>query len=80
MSSITITPDGRVSFIWSDELAALREIGDCSIRRASHVEPTTDGRWTADMAPSGGPVLGPFDLRGDALKAEVQWLADNLGF
>ena len=36
--------------------------------------PTPDGRWTADMTPVGGPVLGPFDRRSEALEAEHAWL------
>ncbi len=37
------------------------------------------GRWIADMARSGGPCLGPFDSRADALAAERAWLRDNIG-
>ena len=71
---LTISQAGVVSFIWNDALAELRNEGHCSIRRASHVEPTEDARWTADMAPVGGPVLGPFDTRTAALDAEHVWL------
>ena len=49
-------------------------LGTVNIRRASHVEPTTEGRWTADLSPVGGPMLGPFALRSEALDAEQQWL------
>lgn len=51
---------------------------DKSIRRASHVEPTSDGQWTADMSPSLGPVLGPFPTRGEALAQEKAWLEREL--
>ena len=44
------------------------------IARASHVEPDPDGRWQADLRPVGGPVLGPFDRRSEALAAELAWL------
>ena len=30
--------------------------------------------WWADMIPSGGPVLGPFAQRDEALAHEVHWL------
>lgn len=36
-------------------------------------------QWAADMAPSGGPLLGPFDSRQSALAAEVEWLQQNRG-
>jgi hypothetical protein len=44
------------------------------ITRASHVEPDRDGFWWADMGPSGGPVLGPYGSRTEALGAEREWL------
>lgn len=34
-------------------------------------------KWWADMLPSGGPVLGPYDDRDTALEAEIAWLQDN---
>ncbi|WP_242687916.1 hypothetical protein [Alienimonas californiensis] len=46
--------------------------------RASHVEPADGGVWTADLSPSGGPVLGPFPLRSEALTAEADWLIRKL--
>lgn len=70
---------GVATMIYADELRPLAEaIGDIKIARASHVEPTGDGRWAADLAPVGGPVLGPFDLKEDALREEVAWLNANL--
>ena len=39
--------------------------------------PTADGRWTADLRPVGGPVLGPFARRSEALEAERAWLEAN---
>lgn len=77
MPAIEISADGRVSFLWDDALADLTGEGATVIRRASHVEPAPGGGWTADLSPSGGPVLGPFPYRGDALDAERQWLEDN---
>ena len=78
-NAITIDADGGVRAIWSDSLSWLRDEGECQIRRASHVEPTPESRWTADMRPSGGLILGDYDLRQDALAAELEWLAANLG-
>ncbi|EMB17938.1 hypothetical protein RE6C_01332 [Rhodopirellula europaea 6C] len=33
-----------------------------------------NGQWTADLSPVGGPVLGPFALRSEAIEAEIEWL------
>jgi len=39
--------------------------------------PIVHNQWYVDLAPSGGPVLGPFPVRDDALAAELKWLEDN---
>ena len=69
--------DGGVKCIY-DEALDLREIGKLQITRASHVEPDRDGFWWADMGPSGGPVLGPFASRTEALGAEREWLGNRV--
>ena len=76
---ITFEVDGRIKFIYDDTLAEVAsEVGVLSIKRASHVEPDLAGRgWVADMAPVGGPCLGPFLTRGGALAAEREWLIVN---
>lgn len=77
---ITVNADGSVSFIYGDDLAGLLDVAAASVvTRASHVEPAVGGGWTADMGPTGGPVLGPFALRQAALDAEVAWLQKNRG-
>ena len=79
--TLQILADGTVRFIYDDELAAMLDLpgsDTVSIQRASHVEPTADGRWTADMAPMGAGVLGPFPTRAAALAAEVAWLETKL--
>ncbi|MCA8994716.1 MAG: hypothetical protein KDA88_22250 [Planctomycetaceae bacterium] len=70
---LLIEPSGNCRCIYS-EVIDVREIGEASIRRGSHVEPTPDGRWTADLSPVHGPLLGPFPTRSEALDAEVDWL------
>lgn len=69
-----ISSDGTCQSVY-DETVDLRLLGPTEIRRASHVEPTLDGLWTADMRPLAGPVLGPFPTRSQALAAEVAWLS-----
>ena len=60
-----------------DEAIDLASFGQLSISRGSHVEPTPDGQWIADLSPVSGPLLGPFPLRTDALAAERHWLESN---
>jgi hypothetical protein len=71
---ITKTGLGRCVY---DEAIDLTSLGHISIQRASHVEPDADGRWLANLSPVGGPLLGPFQLRSEAITAERDWLADN---
>jgi hypothetical protein len=73
---IVIQPSGAIRCLYSEDLD-LQALGRPSIRRGSHLEPTDDGRWTADLSPTGGPILGPFGLRSEALRAEQQWLEDH---
>lgn len=73
---ILVTPTGTVRTIYS-ELVDLRPLGKLAITRGSHVEPTEDGQWTADMSPVAGPILGPFASRSAALAAEQDWLEEH---
>lgn len=74
---LTIVFGEYVEAIYSDELIdVLSELGSVYVRRASHVEPC-DGGWSADMSPVGGPVLGAFPKRQDAIDAEIDWLKTN---
>ena len=74
--NLIIERDGSVRGIYGEEIA-LDALGSPTITRASHVEPDGQGRWHADLAPVGGPVLGPFERRSEALDAEVAWLDAN---
>lgn len=71
-----IDPAGTIHCVY-DEAVPLTELGAVNIQRASHVEPTCDGQWTADLAPVAGPVLGPFAHRSAALAAERVWLDEH---
>ena len=67
---LIIKPDGTIHGVYSDDFD-YKMLGETNIRRASHVEPDELGRWFADLSPVGGPKLGPFDRRKDALNAEI---------
>ena len=82
VQELTIAFDGAgARCVYDDELAeTLDLLGDVKIERASFVEPYANGtEWAADMEPVGGPILGPFRLRSQALAAERLWLARELG-
>ncbi|KAA0134455.1 hypothetical protein FYZ48_20390 [Gimesia chilikensis] len=73
---LLITPEATIRCLY-DETLELTALGQPQIQRGSHVEPTTDGNWTADLSPVSGPLLGPFPRRSEALAAEVAWLEQH---
>lgn len=81
--TLFINEDGGIMFVHDDEVAESLDTGiPPLIRRASHVEPTTDGKWSVDVAPiAGSPtpmVIGTWPSRNAALCAEVEWVRDFL--
>ncbi len=70
---LVISPGGAVRCIYGEAID-LVTLGQPHIRRASHVEPDGRGQWIADLGPVGGPKLGPYLRRSDAIAAEHQWL------
>jgi hypothetical protein len=74
---LLIALNGKVRFVYGEELD-LNSLGALTIRRASHVDPTANGEWTADLSLVGGPILGPFAQRSEALAAEGRWIEDHL--
>lgn len=78
---------GSAQAIYSDSLAdTFASLGKVSVERASHVEwDLVLGGWTADMRPSGGPILpdhdsgATFPTRQAALDAERAWLRAHKG-
>lgn len=70
---LIITPAGVVHAIYG-EVIPLETLGPPRITRASRVEPDAKGQWWADLGLCGGPQLGPYPRRSDALQAEVAWL------
>lgn len=71
-----VRPDGTIEFLYSDIHKKLIESAtEVKNPRVSDVEPTQDGKaWVADMSRVGGPELGPFPTRDEALRREVEWL------
>ena len=91
---VMVEADGTIRFVYSDDLAEAFEGESQETRRASLVEPFNGPAgpgWTADMSPSGGPVLfdregsrgrilaRPFRTRAEALAAERNWLRQECG-
>jgi hypothetical protein len=77
-TQLTIKPDGRIVGIYSDAID-YRTLGKLTVRRASHVEPTENAQWIADLSPVGGPRLGPFDQRDEAIAQEIEYLERMIG-
>ena len=71
---LIITRAGEVRCVYGETID-LHQLGLLKIERASHVEPGPDGCWWADLSPVNGPLLGPFDRRTAAIRAELQWLS-----
>jgi hypothetical protein len=71
---LLIEQSGLIRCLYGEEID-LAQFGQLSIRRGSYVEPDERGLWMADLAPVGGPVLGPFASRSAALAAEIDWLS-----
>ena len=83
--TIHIDRSGTMRFVYDDRLRGLLRHGEASVARASHVEPGDPDkgqdptRWYVDLAPTSGPVLGPFLERRTALDKEVEWIEAHLG-
>lgn len=84
--SIIIKPDGTILFVYDDRLLTILEEGDANVVRASHVEPIKFrpigglmelSGWQADLTPIGGPILGPFLYRSEAISKEIKWIEEN---
>lgn len=74
MMDLIVASNGVVTAIYAEEID-LHSLGTTTITRASHVEPDESGLWFACMV--GGPTLGPFPKRSEALAAEIEWLTNH---
>ena len=73
---LRVDPDGSLCCVYAEAID-LPSLGALTIRRASQVEPDGAGAWWADLSPAGGPRLGPYRLRSEALRAEADWLDEH---
>lgn len=74
--NIYVRPDGTCQAVY-DEAIDLAELGDTTIRRASHVEPVPLG-WTAYIWSPAKVRLGPFNKRSEAIRAEIEHIETQL--
>lgn len=73
-----IVKNQEARFIHTDTLSGLFKLGTTEIKRASYVEPIEGtSTWSVDLSPVGGPILGPFTIRAEALASEVEWLENH---
>ena len=73
---LIITGTGMIRCLYGEEIP-LASLGRLEIRRASTIEPDAEGRWWADLALCGGPQVGPYPRRSNALEAEAAWLEEH---
>lgn len=73
MMDLVVDSTGMTRCIYHEAFPLL-SLGALAIERASSVEPTSGGYWTADLRRVSGPVLGPYLNRSSAIQAEVEWL------
>ena len=70
---LVITQAGHVHCVYGEQIDP-HVLGRLQLRRASHVEPEDLGQRHADLSAAGGPKLGRFAKRSEALAAEVRRL------
>lgn len=78
-SLIRVDGSGSVVSLFDDELRGLyAKLGkSVDSSRASHVELDANAGWWADLGPVGGPKLGPFYSRDEAIDVEKGWLKSS---
>ena len=78
--TVLVTEEGDVIYVYNPLIDSIfRDSGFKGVpKRASSVEPIDDSNWEADLSRVGGPVLGPFSSRDEAVDAELEWLNENI--
>lgn len=76
MSMVRFNANGEAVFIYEDGHPCL-DLGRVQTKRASHVEPTENGLWCADMSPIDGPLLEETRSRKQSVSREHQWISEN---
>jgi hypothetical protein len=76
MMNLLIDQHGQIRCVYAEAID-LHALGQPNVVRASNVEPDTDGKWWADLAPIEGPRMGPFERRCHALACELSWLEQH---
>ena len=74
---LLMTPAGSIRCVYG-EAVDLSELGRLSIQRGSHVEPTSDGRWTADLSPvAAGEIFeAGGQAQSNAYDIEMHYISD----
>lgn len=70
-------PDGTIAHLHDDNLA-LPMLGQPTIRRASHVEPSEDSSQWEVRLPESGALIATATRRDEALKEEVRLLNEEI--
>lgn len=74
---IFIKPDGAVQALYTDDFD-FETLGKREISKASYIEVDEQSQFWSDLSPVDGPRLGPFYKRSQAIKAEQDWIVQNI--
>ena len=73
---LRVNPEGTILGLYQEGVD-LKELGNQTIERASHVEPN-GANWVVDLSPVNGPKLEGFLNRSIAIQAEVDWIENHV--
>ncbi len=75
--NLLVDSHGGIRCLYGESID-LNALGRVTIQRVSSVEPDNTGRWWADLKIMGGPRLGPYVRKSEALEAEIAWIEQRL--